>query len=1132
MNIQNHGPCQGHPHNDNGATTTSPTYSVGSDGLIDFSGAPEPFVYEAREPLESHADLKRRLDLAEVVRRCGVELKPAGRGQLKGCCPLHEEKTPSFHVYQDDQRFKCFGCGQYGDVIDFVAKRERLDGAGAIKRAAELAGGSAPLRPAFDRAKADRAQAREDARKVAKARRWWEEAAPLVATVVEGQEDAHAYLKVRRGIQSWPDDALRWHPACPWGPDGGTVGCILAPLVDPATGQVCGVHRIRPTLEGKVERRAFGRMDGCVVPLFETKGEALGLAEGVEDALAAHVLTGLPVWAAISAGNLPEVALPVHVREVVIFADKDKPQPDMPEGAGIHFAMKAAVRFVAEGRQVRIEVAREGKDANDALLNGKGREVLAEYEPEAPSSAEAGGGAGPEAAGGDDPTSSGLLELEPFPPAEADGAATMAAQEQAIRGAVEAELSRIAFRVAMSAAAKLERERFADGLGKRAKELTKAERRRVAPRVLEAMQAAARDFLEQQGLDRLPARTRVMFTGGQGTGKTRTVIAAVAPAKRCSVAVFVPTLGKAEEVERDLLRAMEEAYRGTPYASPIHVMVWRGRTAPKPVMVEVGGNAGPGRMCRLPERLVSRVQATGVNVRQALCEGCPFRAGCAYIAQGARVQAEYGRLIVIFTHESLFLPLPFTPDLVVVDEDVTLRAASRVTEIDPAALVAAELWEGAKPYRGFTGDPLNPVPAGDIAAALLKALGQRGRELTALREAGVTDPMLAHCQDFLEARYQERLQELVDAGGKGLDSLLDRIEARNLRRVAELLSCIRAELAHPRDRANGVTLDWREKATRTEDGRKAKTRVRRVVVRRVRAITPMFIRRAGLVLLDGTGDAALAGMLFGELTVHRFAAPRQGLLWQVHDVTNSKYRLLDRDETGNNRARMRELVRSAARLAATIPARDGSPGRLFVGCTCKLERTLQAELAGNPECAGIVWMHFGAERGMNTAEDCPVALVIGREELPPWAIEDMARAYAAPSPEAFSSVLDGDSKGCLAPAKRPYRLRGGGTWVDAPVGLPNRSNMRTHPHPLGRAVLEQAREAGGVQMLDRVRAVRGPRIIFLATSVPVDVEVDRHIRQRALEREVAEAARVREDVARQGWALLKGPLVPLLKVAN
>src|SRR3954452_1902485 len=150
MTIENYGPCQGHPHNDNGAATTSPAYSVGSDGPIDVSNAGEPFVYGAREPLESIPDLKRRLDLVEVVRRCGVELKPAGPGQLKGCCPLHDEKTPSFHVYQDDQQFYCYGCGQYGDVIEFVAKRERLDRKGAIKRARELAGGSALLRPAFD----------------------------------------------------------------------------------------------------------------------------------------------------------------------------------------------------------------------------------------------------------------------------------------------------------------------------------------------------------------------------------------------------------------------------------------------------------------------------------------------------------------------------------------------------------------------------------------------------------------------------------------------------------------------------------------------------------------------------------------------------------------------------------------------------------------------------------------------------------------------------------------------------------------------------------------------------------------------------------------------------------------------
>src|SRR5436309_4413228 len=108
MTIENHGPCQGHPHNDNGATATSPTYSVGSDGPIDVSNAPEPFVYEAREPLESIPDLRRRFDIVQVLRQYGGEPKPAGRGKLKARCILHDEKTPSFHVDQRRQTFHCF----------------------------------------------------------------------------------------------------------------------------------------------------------------------------------------------------------------------------------------------------------------------------------------------------------------------------------------------------------------------------------------------------------------------------------------------------------------------------------------------------------------------------------------------------------------------------------------------------------------------------------------------------------------------------------------------------------------------------------------------------------------------------------------------------------------------------------------------------------------------------------------------------------------------------------------------------------------------------------------------------------------------------------------------------------------
>ena len=50
-----------------------------------------------------------------------VELKRSGSG-MKGCCPFHEEKTPSFYVSDQKGIYKCFGCGVGGDAIDFVMK--------------------------------------------------------------------------------------------------------------------------------------------------------------------------------------------------------------------------------------------------------------------------------------------------------------------------------------------------------------------------------------------------------------------------------------------------------------------------------------------------------------------------------------------------------------------------------------------------------------------------------------------------------------------------------------------------------------------------------------------------------------------------------------------------------------------------------------------------------------------------------------------------------------------------------------------------------------------------------------------------------------------------------------------------
>lgn len=68
-----------------------------------------------------------------------VSLQRAG-SNLKGLCPFHSEKTPSFTVYPQDNSFYCFGCGAGGDAISFIRKRENLDYPDAVEFLANRAG--------------------------------------------------------------------------------------------------------------------------------------------------------------------------------------------------------------------------------------------------------------------------------------------------------------------------------------------------------------------------------------------------------------------------------------------------------------------------------------------------------------------------------------------------------------------------------------------------------------------------------------------------------------------------------------------------------------------------------------------------------------------------------------------------------------------------------------------------------------------------------------------------------------------------------------------------------------------------------------------------------------------------------
>ena len=83
-------------------------------------------------------DLLDRVDIVDVI-SSRVQLKKTGKN-LKGCCPFHEEKTPSFTVAQDKQFYYCFGCGAGGNALSFVMEFDRLDFLPAVELLAKNVG--------------------------------------------------------------------------------------------------------------------------------------------------------------------------------------------------------------------------------------------------------------------------------------------------------------------------------------------------------------------------------------------------------------------------------------------------------------------------------------------------------------------------------------------------------------------------------------------------------------------------------------------------------------------------------------------------------------------------------------------------------------------------------------------------------------------------------------------------------------------------------------------------------------------------------------------------------------------------------------------------------------------------------
>jgi hypothetical protein len=139
----------------------------------------------------------------------------------------------------------------------------------------------------------------------------------------------------------------------------------MVAAVQDGTGRLAGLHRtyLRPDGCGKANvdpvKKMLGTCRGGAVRL-SLAGTRLGICEGIETGLSVlAVRPDLAIWCALSAGNLDQQTLPPTVQEVVLVADGDP--------VGLAAAHRAAQRYGATGRRVRLVELPRGMDANDVL---------------------------------------------------------------------------------------------------------------------------------------------------------------------------------------------------------------------------------------------------------------------------------------------------------------------------------------------------------------------------------------------------------------------------------------------------------------------------------------------------------------------------------------------------------------------------------------------------------------------------------------------------------------------------------------------------------------------------------------------------------------------------------------------
>jgi putative DNA primase/helicase len=306
-----------------------------------FRAHDDAFVAAHRLPIEA----KSLEDVCEVL---GGRMHSNGQ-KFTARCPAHDDRSPSLSgsIGRNGKiLLYCHGRCDYKDIV--------------------AAAGLRLLSPVRRSAVTDNSDESERRRRRVEER--WEQA----ESITRG-DPVWRYLENRR--IEFPENvlSLRYEPRLQYYDDGkilGTYDAMIGRIQGP-TGELVAVHQTYLTSDGqkadvpvvkKWRTVRDGATVGGAIKLFIPTQLELGVAEGIETALACHMATGMPMYACASAGLMEQLIVPCFVKKVVIFADNDHSM------TGLIAAKRLAKRLLAEGRTVQILVPPiKGDDWCDAI---------------------------------------------------------------------------------------------------------------------------------------------------------------------------------------------------------------------------------------------------------------------------------------------------------------------------------------------------------------------------------------------------------------------------------------------------------------------------------------------------------------------------------------------------------------------------------------------------------------------------------------------------------------------------------------------------------------------------------------------------------------------------------------------